>query len=256
MKKVMLVIDEIQQLHGLESFLRRLGFDVLSLGKDSLVSDAILSFVPEVVIASERGRNVDGLRLAQKLKKTIVPLPRMALCFNGAAPIISAQDLKAIDALLELPLAGEAGLRLLAQLAGVSAEPLVEKYRKFAGAKLTREEEIVIITGAVGGGSGPTGGAETGREAWDPKRDVGQAAEIRTARSSRYDKFLDANARDFEGGVTERVLPRERAQAAMKELKKQSASEAEELARIHAEKIKFAEAMFEEGTEKNPTKKK
>ncbi len=175
----MLVIDEIQRLHGLESFLRKLGFDVLSLGKDTLVADAVLSFVPEVVIANERGRNVDGVRLAQRLKKSVSPPPRVALCFSGAAPILSADDLKSIDALLEIPLAGESGLRLLAQLAAVPVGPLIEKFRKFSSAKLTTDEQVVVITGSAP----PAPSVSRMNDGWDPKTSAGRSAEIRSERN-------------------------------------------------------------------------
>jgi DNA-binding response OmpR family regulator len=92
MRKVMLVIDEIQQLVGLETFMRRLGFDVLSLSKDALVPDALLGFQPEIVIASQQGRNVDGLKLSKRLKKTMVPPPRIAISYHGAPPVLSKDD--------------------------------------------------------------------------------------------------------------------------------------------------------------------
>ncbi len=246
MRKVMLVIDEIQKLVGLESFLRRMGFDVLSLSKDSLVSDALLGFSPEIVIASVSGRNVDGPRLAARVKKSVKPAPRVAICYSGASPILSVNELKAIDALMELPLAGEASIQILAQLAGMPPEPLLEKFRKFAGAKLSSDENVVVVAGSKLSPSASTVGE------WDPKKTPGRSLDIRTDRSNRYDKFLESRAEDFKGGITERVMPRGRATSLMSKLKKDSESEKAELDRIQAEKIKFAEAMFSD--EKKPKK--
>ena len=47
MQKILLVIDEFTELEALESLLKRLGFDVLSVGKEVLVADALLRFSPE-----------------------------------------------------------------------------------------------------------------------------------------------------------------------------------------------------------------
>lgn len=249
MRKVMLVIDDIQQMTGLEAFLRRLGFDVLTLGKDSQVPDALLSFTPEIVIASARGRNVDGPKLSVRVKKLVTPPPRVAICFSGTAPILSAADLNKIDALLELPLAGEAGIRLLAQLANVPFEPLFEKFRKFASAKLTKDEEIVVVTGAA---ASTRASAPTSREEWDPQKNQGRATEFRSERSNRYDRFLESRAEDLKGGAADGVMPRDRANALMSKLKKDSESEKADLDRIQAEKIKFAEALFSGTKTKKP----
>lgn len=245
----MLVIDEIQQLVSLEGFLRRLGFDVLSLGKEILVTDALLRFTPELVIASEKGRHVDGVKLAQRLKRTVTPVPRVALCFAGSAPVGSPADLKTIDALFELPLAGEAGVRLISKLTGIDPEPLLKKFQKFAGAKTSREDQTIVVSSATGGAASSTITVAD----WDPKKNPGASATVRTERSNRYDQLLEVKAGDLGETAVKGVMPRERAAQAMAKLKKDSEPEKDELDRIQAEKIKFAEAMFaDESKKKKP----
>jgi hypothetical protein len=186
MRKVMLVIDDFSEMVGLESFLRRLGFDVLSLAKESLVNDALLSFQPEVVIASFRGRNVDGPRLAQKLKKAMIPPPRIALAYAGVMPTVPDDIKKSIEAMVEIPVEATSAINMLAKLSGLPLQPLLDKYAKVSGAVLTRDEQVVIITGKQ----------QTKPEApsFDPKTTPGQASTIRTERSGRYDRYLDAHA--------------------------------------------------------------
>jgi hypothetical protein len=260
MRKVMLVIDEIQQLVGLESFLRRFGFDVLSLSKDSQVADAQLGFMPDIVIASHQGRNVDGLKLSRQLKRTMRPPPRIAICYSSAPPSLTKDDERSIDALLEIPAVGESAIRLLAQLAGVKTEPLLEKYRRFANARFTSDEQVVIVQGVSPTASaGASEGASTGASStsilpsmsgpWDPMKTPGTSASSRSERSNRYDTFLENHAKDLANGAAEKVLPRERAAQLMKKLKDDSAGEKDALDEIQAQKIKFAEALFEEGAE-------
>jgi hypothetical protein len=134
--------------------------------------------------------------------------------------------------LIEIPAAGENAIRLLAQLGGLSVEPLLEKYRRFSNAKLTSDEQIVIIQG--GASPGPAAGPTSAG-----------AAGARTDRSSKYDAYLETHAKDLSGNVTKRVLPRERAAQLMKKLKEDSKGEQDLLDRIQAEKLKFAEALFD-----------
>lgn len=241
MRKVLLVIDEIQQMVGLETFLRRLGFDVLSLGKESLVNKALLGFQPEIVIASYAGRNVDGPKLAARLKKAVVPSPRIAISYSGPQPVLSKESEKAIDALMEIPAAGESAIRLMAQLSGLAADPIIEKYRKFASAKLSTDEQIVIIAGTR-----PTHATTIAVSVadWDPVKNPGRSAEIKTQRSKGYDQFLENHSHDLANGAADKVMPRERANHLMARLKEHSKSEKDVLDEIQAQKIKFAEALF------------
>ena len=252
MRKVLLVIEEIQPLVGLETFLRRLGFDVLSLSKDALADDAILGFPAEIVIASHHSRHVDGVKLSQRLKKKMVPPPRIALSYSGARPTLTLEDQKSVDAMMEIPAAGENAIRLLAQLGGISPEPLLEKYRKFSTAKLTSDEQIVIIQGERS--AVPASVTAKGLSAdWDPKSAPGKSAEVRSERSTGYDSFLEHHAKDLANGAADKVMPRDRANQHMKKLKEDSLVEKALLEEIQKQKIKFAEAMFQDGpAEKSP----
>lgn len=246
----MLVIDEIQQLVGLESFLRRFGFDVLSLSKDSQVADAQLGFMPDIVIASHQGRNVDGLRLSRQLKRTMRPPPRIAISYSSAPPSLTKDDEKSIDALLEIPAVGDNAIRLLAQLAGLNPEPLLEKYRKFANVRLTSDEQVVIVQGASAPGAAPASAPAPTDAVWDPVKTPGTSATARSERSKGYDAFLENHAKDLANEPTGKVLPREQMAQRMKKLKEDSAGEKDALDELQAQKIKFAEALFEEGDKK------
>ena len=47
----MLVIDDFNEMVGLETLFRRLGFDVLSFGREMAVAEGILGFPPDLVVA-------------------------------------------------------------------------------------------------------------------------------------------------------------------------------------------------------------
>ena len=315
MRKVMLVIDDFKELVHLESLLRRIGFDVLSLGKDILVNDALLRFQPDLVIASAKGRAVDGIKLSQRMKK-LSPAPRIALAYQAGNPPTLPQEAQgAVDALIETPVHPLTVIKVLSQLMATPAEPLLAKYEKIAGKGATEIRESAAekkmksdaapvfvhgnkegetkqsrhVTGEVshgekvtrvtsinrnetGGGAAPVGGGSrpanvtNARAAsqeedeeitevdyvettettevtaeWDPVKNPGTAASIRTQRSDSYDYFLTQHKEDNVDGV----LPREASLQAMRQLKKDAAPEQESLEQIDAEKRAFAKKLFE-----------
>lgn len=263
MRKVMLVIDEYSEMIGLESFLKRLGFDVLSLAKEMFVNDTLLSFQPEIAILSFKGRNVDGLRIAQKLKKTMVPPPRVALAYSGLTPQIPEELRRMVDALIEIPVEPSSVIQMMAQLSGLAAEPILEKYAKVSTAVLTHDEKSILITGPapkaptntmvksqaparVNAQADAQANAQTDAQDWDPKSRPGEAATARSERSNRYAQLLATHLDE----KIDKVLPHDKAAKAMAKLKKDSESDKEKLDRIEAEKQAFAKALFETGKEK------
>ena len=236
MRKVMLVIDDFNELRTFETLLRRVGFDVLSLSKEVLVNDALMKFQAEIVLATAKGRSVDGVRLAHRLNKLPTP-PRVALIFSpGTQPIESLEGV--VDAIIKTPLQPTLLLKVLAQLGGLDGDWVLSKYEKLK----SQHPEMVSalhVSGADAGGESimvTGGGGESGSEmAWP----TGKAATARTERSKRYDQFL-ANAND----VVDKVLPKDLSQAEMKKLKAASAPEKAELEKLDKEKRAFVDALF------------
>lgn len=270
----MLVIDDFQELLTTESFLRRLGFDVLSLGKDLLVNDALLRFSPDIVLASYRGRMVDGPKLALRLKK-LVPPPRMALIYPaGSHPQLSADIQRVVDGLIEMPFQGAAVIKIVAQLAGLEPGPLLEKYERLVSAQAKAADSHRVGGGTVvgstdsnktwGGGSGAvnssgdvfvksadknsnfeTSSAAVGNfgqsaNGWDPVKTPGKAAEIRTSRSDRYDQFLKGN----DDGEVSGVIPKAKLEAASRKLQEDAQSEKETLQSQDEQKREFVRKLF------------
>lgn len=130
MRKIMLVIEDYKDLVSLENFFRRLGFDVFSVGKEVLVSDAMMRFLPDLVIANAKGRVVDGARLAPKVLRH-APHAKIALLFPaGAMPTLAPEVKGLIDALVEIPYRPRSVILVAAQLTGLDPQPILEKYEK------------------------------------------------------------------------------------------------------------------------------
>lgn len=239
----MLVIEDYSEMIGLESTLRRLGFDVLSVAKDVLVNDALLHFFPEILIANYKGRNVDGLKLALKLKRHQIP-PAIALLHLGSAPLLSGEDRRAVDAFLESPLKARTAIETIAKLAGMPPKPLLEKYEKVTNVDLDITDELLIVGNKA---SAPAEHVVKGE--WDPVKTPGTSSTARSTRTDRYDKFLAAHDEPVD-----RVMPHDASMKAMMDLKKAAQAEKDVLDKIDEEKRQFVKAMFEPKAKQTPKK--
>ncbi len=148
----MLVIDDFNELEFLESLLRRLGFDVLSLNKDVSVPTAILGFFPDLVIAQAKSRAVDGIALSQKVRK-LAPQARMVLLHPIGAPPKEGTALKhTVDAFLEMPVDPSKLISMLSQLGSLDEKVLQDKLNRMAAGKMSDEKRI-RLQGNAGQGS-------------------------------------------------------------------------------------------------------
>lgn len=278
MRKVMLVIEDFNELVALEAVFRRVGLDVLSLSREILVGDALLHFRPDLVCMSAKGRAVDGPRLAAKLK-TSLPTPRVAFVFPATQhgqvlSLIADGQRGLVDGLIETPVHPQTVIRTVSQLLGLEADALLEKLDRLAG-RITRENELIRVTS----GAGETDSAVTvrgshlgaepakssdgvpalaplvgqeksrlpeqrpsdeARPEWNPRNTPGTAASVRSSRSDRYDRFLKENSTDDVSGT----LARENIQKAMERLKERSQAERERLDRIDEAKREFIRTLF------------
>ncbi len=267
MRKIMLVIEDYTDLIALENLLRRVGFDVLSLGKDILVNDALLRFQPDIVIATSKGRVVDGLRVAARVKKQ-TPAPRVALTYAlGNAPTLTSEGQTLVDAMVVLPIQSASFLKVMSQLAGIDASSLLAKYEKISTVR-PQEEELMHVTGEAPApvesrfvrntpvettapsvlDEDPWAKSE---EEWDPTKKPGQASTTRSIRSDRYDRFLNT----MEEEKFDNVLPREKAAAAMRELKKAAEKDKDKLEELDRERREFVKVLFEDEASRGKTKK-
>lgn len=239
----MLVIDDFNELVGLETLFRRLGFDVLSLGRESLVPEAILGFPADLTIATGQGRHVDGLHLAPKLRygnsqsKLVVLLP-LRDAEHGAHPGLSYAD---VDAVIETPFEPRAALRVVAVLLNLAAEPLLEKYTKIVGARLFEPQELKIIKNPVA----PSTNIIHVTTAEDVARPVVHVPPPLSAREARYAKFLDDKAEEELPPLASHETMRDARKKLEEQEAKASIEEAQKIAKLAREKREFVRAMLE-----------
>ncbi|MCM2282222.1 MAG: hypothetical protein NDI61_10285 [Bdellovibrionaceae bacterium] len=239
MTKIMLVIDDYNEMVFIETLLKRMGFDVLSLSKDSNLGDALVGFFPSLVMAMYKRPTVDGIKVSIHVKRQVGNAKVVLLYPQGSVPKLSAEQKSKIDALIEVPIQPQDTLLIIAQLLKLDGTALIEKYDKLSKARqFSRENEMKVLKDegskkttppiVISGPAGGFGGGQ-GRPADAPK----------TEREKKYDAFL---AKMNE--PVETVIPHERIAKAEKELAEAAKSEEKELAEINEQKKEFVRAMM------------
>lgn len=258
MRRILLVIDDFNELVGLETLFRRLGFDVLSLGRESLVVDAILGFPPDLVIATGRGRHVNGLHLAAKLRigpvnpRLVVLLPaREDGDFSSDPALLKAE----VDAVIETPFDPQAALKVVARLLAIPADPLLAKLSKIINARLFEPEELKIIKHQepalsivhVTGASGSKAAVAN-----DVVKDTDKVTG-RSEREERYANFLEEEMQDDLPPMLNFDRMREARMKLQESEKNLSIEEEQRIAKLQREKREFVRAMIETADTRSPT---
>lgn len=241
MRRILLVIDEFNELVGLETLFRRLGFDVLSLGREATVQEAILGFPPDLIIATGRGRQVDGLTLASRLKfhgarpRVIVLLPQEALSGGFRSDVI--------DAIIETPFEPRTALKAVCRLLQLPPEPILAKYSKIVSAKLFESDGLQIVKNETNDES--PGEARSSLPTAPPALTVekGQNPAL-SAREARYKRFLEEQDEELPPMADGRVM-----RDARLKLQSDSANESDHLDAIAREKREFVQAMSKLATD-------
>jgi CheY-like chemotaxis protein len=251
MRKVLLVVDDYNELIAIEGFFRRLGFDVLSVGKDVLVADALLKFIPDLVLASVKGRHVDGIKLASRIFKA-APSARVALIYGaGEKPVLPPEARSRVDTLIELPVKPTAIISLVCRLLNLDPDPILEKFaRQNVNKPKANERSKVFLEEAEGIDNKREGESEikaSGIMVWDPQATPGQAVKARSERSDKYDQFLQTISGE---GSVEGTLSHLQTAEFIKALKKHTEVEKEQLEKLHMEKCDFVQKLFEVGAKK------
>ena len=141
MNKVLLVVEEYSELKSLESALKKVGFNVVGISSEFLLSQQILTFNPDYVISSGQGTKISSVGVGKRLKEmprwqghTILGFP------EGFKP--AAQDLIRIrmDSFFQSPAIPTRIISLLAKLTNQDEKTLLDKITNQANQNVSIEE--------------------------------------------------------------------------------------------------------------------
>lgn len=149
MLRVLLVIEDYNELVYLQALLMKLGFDIDGVQSHKKTGEKILEFNPQVIISSHGGPRVDGCDVASQVKKRN-GLPKVFILRHGNASFKLTAELKSagIDLILDSPVNPKQLLIALATAGDIDIDQLTTKYEKIKQT-LTKESNARASNGSA-----------------------------------------------------------------------------------------------------------
>jgi hypothetical protein len=161
MSKVLLIYEDYSELNTVQATLKKVGFDCVGITTEYATSEQVLSFHPDIVVASGKGPKVSTVGVGRRLKEMPRWSGKVILIFSpGHKP--NPQDLIKIrmDVVLEAPIQTVRLIQVLAKLTNQDDQVLMEKLIKssvheegvkdpsFVVSSKGREEKVFVSGGA------------------------------------------------------------------------------------------------------------
>jgi len=234
-RRVLLMNDDYVENSRLETYLKRLGFDVMALGTEAGLSDRILSFRPDLICAAGSSK-VSALSVGIKLKDIKSFVGAVILGFPRSAPL-QPQDLlrMRMDRLIETPFEPEVLLRSLCEVLALDTDAFLEKYRKSQWSEESVESQM--IRGAVAVSSNAEAVELTGKS--DASARVLPSRLSSADRAARFEKAVAG----LDMSASKNTLKRTAARDKWAEVKKDW--DLEKIEEQNDLKKNFAEALFD-----------
>lgn len=133
MARILLLLEDFNELSFMESALKKVGFDTMGLLNETNLADKVMIFNPSVIMAYGRGNRFSGMSVAKKVKEMKTDA-KVALIFSPEAKP-QAHELTGmrLDVILETPLNLLRTIEVLARVCQIDAAPMVEKYNRIKG---------------------------------------------------------------------------------------------------------------------------
>jgi CheY-like chemotaxis protein len=242
MVRVLLVVDDYNEMIYLQTVLKKIGFDVEALNSTKKYTEASLGFNPQVVVGSIQGQKVDIMHLAKEIRRNR-GLPK----FVGLRTGVGAGDAEALkseglDLVLETPVNMRKLILGMTQLMNVDDKGFIEKLHKIQNQKTSDDGDEVAFLGSLD----QLDGDPIERLKKNELQNVLTEAPVRPdlvsgdqamTRSHRYSKFLETHPAPKPGRFQrQRIL----------EFNKliRAAEKPDDLEEIEDQRKKFVKAMF------------
>ncbi len=156
MKRILLVLEDYNEQSFIETLFKKIGFDVLSLRNEVMLSDNLLTFKPDVVIGTGDGPKIKGSRISKKVRERGFAA-HMILLF----PINKINDQKLMEQFkdevcMETPINPRQLIGTLCDLTKLNAETVFQKYEKLPISKMgggKNSRDLLTIISGKGGDS-------------------------------------------------------------------------------------------------------
>ena len=151
MRRVLLVLEDYNELLFLETLLKKVGFDVEGIRNETSVTEKMMGFTPDLVVATGDGNKINGMRVSKKVKKKGQHAKLLLLFPRNRIQQERALDSFSADGAVETPLNPRATIMTICELMGVNPQPIMAKFEKLPIAKDTATPEGIQIISAKKG---------------------------------------------------------------------------------------------------------
>lgn len=138
MRKILLFIEDYQEMTSLHSLLVKFGWDVKGIQKLALLSGEILNFAPDAIIATANGSQVKGEKLASKIKGRLPKVKMFLICKDSSE--LAHIDVSEVSGAFLKPLDHEAVIRNLAHFSGKRKATIIERFEKIFGSAFEEQQ--------------------------------------------------------------------------------------------------------------------
>ncbi len=145
MLRSLLVIDDYGELVFLQTLMKKVGFDIEGIQSPRAVADAILNFNPELIILTANGKRINGVEIAEGLKKTAGKPKVIILVPSQFMDRFQGLKLPNVDAFVESPVKPTALLKVVSEIGGLDGASLAEKYAKLMSSQGQAEEDNRVM---------------------------------------------------------------------------------------------------------------
>lgn len=132
MVRILLVIDDYNELIYLQTLLKKIGFDIEGLNSSKKYADSSLGFNPKVVIGSAFGKKVDILTFGKDIRKSRGFPKLLALKPTGRDVPQSQMDAAGIDLSVDSPVNIKKLILGISNLVGIDEAGFLDKLSKIA----------------------------------------------------------------------------------------------------------------------------
>lgn len=130
MHRILLVIEDYRELVEVQTFLKKVGFDVIGIQKDSTIKKKAIEFAPEIIFIEAQKEKISGLTIDTKIKR-YKGFPKVILIFEkNNTKSINDLTKSILDGVIEKPINPETVLNICAKMLNLDSDSLIKKYQR------------------------------------------------------------------------------------------------------------------------------
>lgn len=135
MIRILLIFEDIAELNYTQTYLKKVGFDCVSMSSELGLSERILTVRPEVIVISCKGGKIHPRELASKLRVQYKYVGKMILMGGTEAQFSENEQIKlGLDKNLQPPVTPIKMIESICEVAEVSPAASIEKYQRSVAA--------------------------------------------------------------------------------------------------------------------------